>query len=69
MPFIWPPEKKSLGPFKDAHTACIYDFLLNITEGKESGVNFVNALKAQEILEAVYLSSAEDSRKIKLPLI
>ncbi len=66
---IWPPEKKSLGPFKDAHTACIYDFLLNITEGKESGVNFVNALKAQEILEAVYLSSAEDSRKIKLPLI
>ena len=66
---IWPAAKKSLGPFKDAHTACIYDFLLNIVEEKESGVNFENALKAQEILEAIYLSSAEDSRKIELPLI
>lgn len=66
---IWPAAKKSLGAFKDAHTACIYDFLLNIIEGKESGVNFENALKAQEILEAMYLSSEEGSRKIELPLI
>lgn len=66
---LWPSEKKSLGRFKDAHTACIYDFLLNIKEGNESALNFASALKAQEVLEAAYLSSAQDAQKITLPLI
>jgi predicted dehydrogenase len=65
---IWPPGKKSNGPFKDAHTAGIYDFLLNINEKKNSPVNFKVAVQAQEILEAAYLSSARDGQAVFLPL-
>ena len=52
----------------DSHIASIYDFLLNISEGKHSSADFRAAVKAQEILEAAYLSSRNDGEKIQLPL-
>ena len=54
--------------FVDAHTACIYDFLLRIRAGKPSSLNFDDAVKTQEILEAAYLSASQDSDTIQLPL-
>lgn len=65
---LWPSAKSSLGYFKDAHTASIYDFLLNIHENKESPINFKIAVQAQEILEAFYLSSTQDGQIIHLPI-
>lgn len=65
---IYPPRKLSMGHFRDSHTASIMDFLLNIQEKKESSANFRNAEKAQEILEAAYLSAQSDGEKITLPL-
>lgn len=65
----WLPQpKQSMGWFKDAHLGSIYDFLLNISEQKESSANFEAALKAQEILEAAYLSAGRNTEKINLPL-
>jgi predicted dehydrogenase len=52
----------------DAHLGSIYDFLLDIRERKESSVNFAEAVKAQEILEAAYLSADRNSEKVTLPL-
>lgn len=66
---ILPAHKMSAGYFRDAHTASIYDFLLNIKEGKESSANFSEATKAQEVLEAAYSSSQKDGEKIHLPLL
>ncbi|HUV15657.1 MAG TPA: Gfo/Idh/MocA family oxidoreductase [Pelolinea sp.] len=65
---IMPAHKMTMGYFRDAHTASIYDFLLNIQEGKDSSANFYHATKAQEILEAAYLSADQDGKKIILPL-
>jgi predicted dehydrogenase len=64
----WPPAKMSLGPFVNAHTACIYDFLLRIRAGKQSPLNFDDAVKTQEILEAAYLSAGRNTEIIQLPL-
>lgn len=65
----WLPQPKlSLGWFKDAHLGSIYDFLLNIHEQKESSANFEAAVKAQEILEAAYLSAGRNTEMIHLPL-
>ena len=65
---IYPPAKLSLGDFNDAHFASIMDFLINIREKRESGLNFSAALKAQEVLEAAYLSAARSGETIDLPL-
>ncbi len=65
---IYPSHKLSMGYFRDSHIASIYDFLLNISEGKHSSADFHAAVKAQEILEAAYLSSRNDGEKIQLPL-
>ncbi len=65
---LLPSHKLSLGWFKDAHLGSIHDFLLDILENKRSSVNFEAALKAQEILEAAYLSADNNSEKIYLPL-
>ncbi|MDP2964914.1 MAG: Gfo/Idh/MocA family oxidoreductase [Pelolinea sp.] len=65
----WLPQPKlTLGWFKDAHLGSIYDFLLNIRERKESSANFEAALKAQELLEAAYLSASRNTGQIYLPL-
>jgi predicted dehydrogenase len=65
---LLPQHKFSLGWFMDEHFASIYDFLLDIRERKESFVNFETAVKAQEILEASYLSADRNSEKVTLPL-
>jgi predicted dehydrogenase len=65
---IMPAPKMSMGFFRDAHSASIYDFLLNIREGKTSSADFQAAAKAQEILEAAYGSAKNNGEKIQLPL-
>jgi predicted dehydrogenase len=65
---IVPVPKLSMGFFRDAHSASIYDFLLNIREGKTSSADFRAAVKAQEILEAAYISAKNGGEKIQLPL-
>jgi predicted dehydrogenase len=68
MSEIYPPAKLTLGDFNDTHFASIMDFLLNIQENKPSALNFESALKAQEILEAAYLSAGRNGETIQLPL-
>jgi predicted dehydrogenase len=65
---IFPPKRTSMGYFVDTHLASIMDFLLCIQENKPSSLNFDNALKAQEILEATYRSAAHNGETINLPL-
>jgi len=65
---FWPTDKRSQGHFRDAHTACIYDMLLNIAENKPSMVDFESSLRSQEILEAAYLSAERNGETIHLPL-
>jgi predicted dehydrogenase len=65
---IYPPAKLSMGTFIDTHFACIMDFLHCIKENKPSPANFNESLKAQEILEAAYLSADRSGEAIPLPL-
>jgi len=65
---LLPQHKLSLGWFKDTHLGSIHDFLLDIRENKKSSASFESALKAQEILEAAYMSAGKNSEKIDLPL-
>ena len=64
----WPPAKMSMGPFMDAHSACIYDFLCCISDGRESMTNFADAARTQEILEAGYRSAEEGGKIVTLPM-
>jgi len=66
---IFPPAKLSLGDFNDTHFASVMDFLLDIQEKRPSPLNFESALKAQEILEAAYLSAGRGGESIPLPLV
>ena len=65
---VFPPKPTSMGYFIDTHLASIMDFMLSIQENKPSGLNFENALKAQEILEAAYRSADHNGEMVKLPL-
>ncbi len=65
---VLPQHKLSLGWFKDAHLGSIHDFLMDICENKGSSASFEAALKAQEIMEAAYLSADRNSEKIYIPL-
>ena len=65
---VWPNAKAPVSTFEGAHTACIYDLLLNIKEKKKSMLNFQDALNTQEILEAGYLSAGRNGSVITLPL-
>jgi predicted dehydrogenase len=65
---IDPPAKLSMGSFIDTHFACIMYFLLSIQGKHQSPLNFAAALKAQEILEAAYLSADRNGETIKLPI-
>ena len=64
----WPSAKMSLGSFLNAHTASIYHFLKCIRGGKQSPLNFNDAVKTQEILAGAYRSASRNSETIKLPL-
>jgi predicted dehydrogenase len=65
---LWPNTKVPLNPGDSAHTACIYDFLQCIQERRQSMLNFDDAVKTQEILEAAYRSASQDGETINLPL-
>ena len=65
---IYPPAKLSMGFFIDSHFASIMDFLHCIKEGKPSPGGFKESFKAQEILEAAYLSADRNGETIALPL-
>jgi predicted dehydrogenase len=64
----WPSAKMSLGYFLNAHTASVCYFLGCIHDKRQSSVNFEDALKTQEILEAAYRSADSNSETIRLPL-
>ncbi len=65
---IWPNGKYSQGIMTNAHLASEYDFMLNITEGKKSGIDFRAAAAVQEIIEAAYISNDHHNECIYLPL-
>lgn len=65
---IWPSAKMSQGLMTDAHLASAYDFMLCVSEGKPSTIDFEAGLAAQEVLEAAYRSAARDGDRIDLPL-
>ena len=65
---IYPPAKLSMGSFIDTHFASIMDFLHCIKENKPSPAGFNESLKAQEVLEAAYLSADRNGETITLPL-
>lgn len=64
----WPSSKYSQGYMTNAHLAAAYDFLLNVAEGKPSGVDFRAGAAAQEVIEAAYISAAHGGELIRLPL-
>lgn len=53
----WPNAKMSQGMMTNAHLACVYDFLQDIAEGKDSMANFDEALAVQVALDACYRSA------------
>lgn len=63
---LWPPSK-SISGWGYLFVALMHDFFKAIIEKREASPNFYDALKAQEILEAAYLS-AERKEWIRLPL-
>jgi len=63
-PALWPASKQSLGPFMDAHSASILDFLIHLEKRQPSQVDFSTALKAQELLHAAYRSAAQHGQEI-----
>jgi predicted dehydrogenase len=65
---IYPPAKLSMGSFIDTHFASIMDFLHCIKENKPSPAGFSESLKAQEVLEAAYLSADRNGETIALPM-
>ena len=66
---LWPDKKLSQGDMLNRHMAEIHDFLLNVAEHKMSTVDFRAGAKAQEIVEAAYLSAAQDGDWQILPLM
>jgi predicted dehydrogenase len=64
----WPDKKFSQGDMLNRHLAEIYDFLLNVAEGKPSNIDFRAAARAQEIVEAAYRSARRGGAWEDLPL-
>jgi predicted dehydrogenase len=56
---IWPEKKFSQGDMINRHMAAIYDLLLNISENKPCLVDFNEAAKSEEIVDATYRSARE----------
>lgn len=65
---LWPTSKFSQGEMTNRHMASLYDFLLNLKEGKPAWISFEVARRAQEVVEAAYRSAAQDSGWVSLPL-
>ncbi len=56
---IWPEKKYSQGDMVNRHMAAIYDLLLNISENKTCLVDFKEAAKSEEIVDATYRSARD----------
>lgn len=56
---IWPEKKYSQGDMVNRHMAAIYDLLLNINENKTCLVDFKEAAKSEEIVDATYRSARD----------
>jgi len=56
---IWPEKKFSQGDMVNRHMAAIYDLLLNISENKPCLVDFKEAAKSEEIVDATYRSARD----------
>jgi predicted dehydrogenase len=65
---FWPPRKLSQGSMTDRHMASIVDLLLNWADGRYSPVDFQAGLRAQEVVEACYLSASSAGERITFPL-
>ena len=65
---LWPEKKFSQGDMFNRHIAAIYDFLLNVAEGKPGWIDFRAATRAQEVVEAAYRSAGQAGSWIDLPL-
>ncbi len=63
---LWPPSK-SISGWAFLFVKLIHEFFKAILEKREASPNFYDGLKAQEILEAAYVS-AEEKRWVRLPL-
>ena len=66
---LYPPSKHSLGAHFNAHLASVYDFIRRTQNNQSSTADFDTAARAQETLEAAYLSSARGGSRVDLPLI
>ncbi len=63
---LWPPSK-SISGWAFLFVKLMHEFFRAIIEGREASPNFYDGLKAQEILEAAYIS-AKEREWIRLPL-
>lgn len=61
---IWPNGKFSQGLMVNAHMASLYDFFLNIAEGKSSMLSFSEGLINQAVLETAIESSRRNGEKL-----
>jgi predicted dehydrogenase len=64
---IWPPSK-SIEGWGFLFVTLFHNFFKSILSGSVASPNFYDGLKAQEIVEAAYISSKE-RRWVKLPLV
>lgn len=65
---IYPPSKHSLGSHFNSHLASAYDFIRRAQKNQLSNADFKAAARAQETLEAAYLSAAQQGSRISFPL-
>jgi predicted dehydrogenase len=63
---IWPEKKFSQGDMVNRHMAAIYDLLLNISENKPCLVDFKEAAKSEEIVDATYRSARDSGSWIRI---
>lgn len=63
----YPSERSSLGYHQDCHMACLINFVNEIYFGTKNTITpmFIDAMKAQKVIEAAYKSS-KVGRKIKI---
>jgi len=63
---IWPGGKFSQGMMVNTHMASLYDFFLNIAEGKPSMLSFSEGLINQAVLETAIESHRSNGKKLSV---
>ena len=61
---VWPNGKFTHGMLINAHLASMYDFFLNIKEGKQSMLAFEEGLVNQAVMEAAMVSSDRQGARV-----